>query len=56
MHYAASLGISVGTAFAGMVMEYKRNAAGENEVEQRPAFDPGRSCVELGVVWRLLRN
>ena len=39
MHHAASLGILVGTAFAGMVMEYKKNAAGEIEVEQRPAFD-----------------
>ena len=39
MHHAASLGIFVGTTFAGMVMEYKKNAAGEIEVEQRPAFD-----------------
>jgi hypothetical protein len=39
MHYAASLGIFVGTTFAGMVMEYKKNSAGEIEVEQRPAFD-----------------
>ena len=39
MHHAASLGIFVGTTFAGMVMEYKRNAEGEIEVEQRPAFD-----------------
>ena len=37
---AASLGIFVGTTFAGMVMEYKKNSAGEIEVEQRPAFDP----------------
>lgn len=40
MHHAASLGIVVGTTFAGMVMEYQRNAAGEIEVEQRYAFDP----------------
>jgi hypothetical protein len=39
MHHAASLGIFVGTTFAGMVMEYKRNAEGEIEVEQRSAFD-----------------
>lgn len=40
MHYAASLGICfVGTTFAGMIVEYKRNAEGEIEVEQRPAFD-----------------
>jgi hypothetical protein len=39
MHHGASLGIFVGTTFAGMVMEYKKNAAGEIEVEQRPAFD-----------------
>lgn len=39
MHHAASLGIFVGTTFAGMVMEYRRNEAGEIEVEQRPAFD-----------------
>lgn len=39
MHHAASLGIFVGTTFAGMVMEYNRNAEGEIEVEQRPAFD-----------------
>ncbi len=39
MIHAASLGIFVGTTFAGMVMEYKKNAAGEIEVEQRPAFD-----------------
>ena len=36
---AASVGILVGTTFAGMVMEYRRNAKGEIEVEQRPAFD-----------------
>jgi hypothetical protein len=40
MVHAASLGVFVGTTFAGMVMEYKRNAGGEIEVEQRPAFDP----------------
>ena len=39
MVHAASLGIFVGTTFAGMVMEYKKNAEGEVEVEQRPAFD-----------------
>lgn len=39
MVHAASLGIFVGTTFAGMVMEYKKNAVGEIEVEQRPAFD-----------------
>lgn len=39
MIHAASLGIFVGTTFAGIVMEYKKNAAGEIEVEQRPAFD-----------------
>ena len=39
MHHSASLGIFVGTTFAGMVMDYKKNAAGEIEVEQRPAFD-----------------
>ncbi len=39
MHHGASLGIFVGMTFAGMVMEYRRNAAGEIEVEQRPAFD-----------------
>ena len=39
MHHAASLGIFVGTTFAGMVMEYKKNAEGEIEVEQRPAID-----------------
>ena len=40
MVHAASLGIVVGTTFAGMVMEYKKNAAGEIKIEQRPAFDP----------------
>lgn len=39
MIHAASLGILVGTTFAGMVMEYRGNAKGEIEVEQRPAFD-----------------
>jgi hypothetical protein len=39
MVHAASLGIFVGTTFAGMVMEYRRNGAGEIEVEQRPAID-----------------
>ena len=39
MVHAASLGIFVGTTFAGMVMEYRRNATGEIEVEQRPAID-----------------
>lgn len=39
MVHAASLGIFVSTTFAGMVMEYKKNAAGEIEVEQHPAFD-----------------
>ena len=39
MVHAASLGISVSTMLAGMIMEYRRNAAGEIEVEQRPAFD-----------------
>ena len=40
MHYAASLGIFVGTTFAGMEMLYRKNAAGEIKIEQRPAFDP----------------
>jgi len=40
MHHAATLGVLVGATFAGMVMEYRRNAAGEIEVEQRSAFDP----------------
>jgi hypothetical protein len=39
MVHAASLGMFVGTTFAGMVMEYRRNGAGEIEVEQRPAID-----------------
>jgi hypothetical protein len=39
MAHAASLGVFVGTTFAGIVMEYKRNAEGEIEVEQHPAFD-----------------
>ena len=39
MVHAASLGILVGTTFAGMVMEYRKNSSGEIEVEQRPAFD-----------------
>ena len=39
MHHAASLGILVGTAFAGMEMLYHKNAEGEIKVEQRPAFD-----------------
>ena len=39
MVQAASLGILVGTTFAGMVMEYRKNSSGEIEVEQRPAFD-----------------
>ncbi len=39
MIHAASLGIFVGTTFAGMVMEYRKNSSGEIEVEQRPAFD-----------------
>ena len=40
MHYAASLGIFVGSTFAGMEMLYRKNAAGEIKIEQRPAFDP----------------
>ena len=39
MVHAASLGIFVGTTFAGMVMEYKKNAAGKVEAEQRTTFD-----------------
>jgi hypothetical protein len=39
MVHAATLGVEVGTTFAGMVMEYRKNAQGEIEVEQRPAFD-----------------
>ena len=54
MHHAASLGILVGTTFAGMVMEYRRNAEGEIEVEQRSAFDWTHSdadgAMELRVV------
>ena len=38
--HAASLGVEVGTTFAGMEMIYRRNAQGEIEVEQRSAFDP----------------
>ena len=40
MVHAASLGAEVGTTFAGMIMEYRMNAAGEIEVEQRSTFDP----------------
>lgn len=40
MVHAASLGVFVGTTFAGMMMEYRRNSEGEIEVEQRSAFDP----------------
>ena len=40
MHHAATLGVFVRTTFAGMIMEYKRNAEGEIGVEQRSAFDP----------------
>ena len=36
--HAASLGVEVGTTFAGMEMIYRRNAQGEIEVEQRSAF------------------
>ena len=39
MVHAASLGISVSTMLAGMIMEYRRNTHGVIEVEQRPAFD-----------------
>lgn len=39
MHHSASLGIFVGTTFAGMEMLYRKNAAGEIKIEQRPAFD-----------------
>ena len=39
MHHGASLRIFVGMTFAGMIVEYKRNAEGEIEVQQRPAFD-----------------
>ena len=40
MVHAASLGVFVGTTFAGIEMLYRRNAQGEIEVEQRSAFDP----------------
>ena len=40
MHHSASVGIFVGTTFAGMEMLYRKNAAGEIKIEQRPAFDP----------------
>ena len=39
MVHAASLSVFAGATFAGMLMEYRRNAEGEIEVEQRPAFD-----------------
>jgi hypothetical protein len=39
MIHAASLGVFVGTTFAGMVMDYRRNAEDEIEVQQRSAFD-----------------
>lgn len=39
MVHASSLGIQVGTTFAGMVMEYRRNAKGGIEVEQHPVLD-----------------
>lgn len=39
MHHAASLGMVVGTTFAGMILEYRKNSSGEIEAEQRPAFD-----------------
>lgn len=39
MVHAASLGIFVSTMFAGMVMEYRKNAQGVIEVKQRSAFD-----------------
>lgn len=39
MIHAASLDISVRTTFAGMEMEYKKNAVGEIEVEQRALTD-----------------
>jgi hypothetical protein len=41
MHHAASLGIFVGTTCTEMIMEYRRNAEGEIEVEPRSTFDPG---------------
>lgn len=40
MFQAASQGMDVRTAFAGMEMCYRRNAIGVIEVEQQPAFDP----------------
>lgn len=40
MVHAASLGISVSTILAGMIMEYQKNAQGVIEVKQRPAFNP----------------
>ena len=40
MHHAASVGIFVGTTFAGMEIIYRRNELGEIKIEQRPAFDP----------------
>ena len=40
MHHAATHGVLVGATLAGGIMEYKRNAQGEIEVEQRSAFDP----------------
>ncbi|MFO1043298.1 MAG: hypothetical protein U0941_16005 [Planctomycetaceae bacterium] len=39
MVHAASLGISVSTILAGMIMEYQKNAQGVIEVKQRPAID-----------------
>ena len=36
MHHAASLGIVVSTTFAGMVMEYKRNAEGRSQSSNDP--------------------
>lgn len=39
MFHAASLGMVVGTTFAGMILEYRKNSSGEIEAEQRPAFD-----------------
>ena len=39
MHHAASLGIVVGTTFAGMILEYRKNTSGVIEVNQRTAFD-----------------
>ena len=40
MVHAASLGVEVGTTFAGMEMLYQKNSEGEIEVEQRSGFDP----------------